>query len=311
MEVAPLHEDIAKAPSGGAAHWLTTTDGLRIRVAHWRPAGARGTVLIFPGRTEYIEKYGHVAASFAAKGLASAVIDWRGQGLAQRLIDNPGVGHVLGFEDYQQDVAALVAHARALDLPQPWYLLAHSMGGCIGLRAVMEGLEVRAVSFSAPMWGVLISSAMRPLAWGLSSLSLRMGFDHRLSPGQTDEFFLLKTTFGENMLTNDEAMFEDMRAQLHAHPELGLGGPSLRWLNAALREMRDLHRRLSPDLPCLTWLGSREGIVDPDRIRSRMARWPKGRLREVEGGQHEMLMDTAEVRAMVMGEIAAHFDAHR
>ena len=310
METAPLHEDIAHAPSGGAAHWLTTADGLRIRAAHWPLDGAKGTVLMFPGRTEYIEKYGHVAGEFAARGYASAAIDWRGQGLAQRLMDNPGIGHVMEFTDYQSDVAALVAYAEEVGLPKPWYLLAHSMGGCIGLRALMEGLDVQAVSFSAPMWGVLITSAMRPLAWGLSSLSLRMGFDQKLSPGQTDEFFLLKTNFEQNLLTNDTEMFEDMRAQLIAHPELGLGGPSLRWLNTALREMRALNRKPSPEVPCLTWLGGREAIVDPERIRSRMARWPNGRLREVESGQHEMLMDTPEVRRMVIDEITEHFAAH-
>ena len=35
MEEAPFFEDVADGPPGGAAHWLTTEDGLRIRVGHW------------------------------------------------------------------------------------------------------------------------------------------------------------------------------------------------------------------------------------------------------------------------------------
>ncbi len=57
MQTAPLYNDISGGPEGGVAHWLTTSDGLRIRVGLWNMADAKGTVLIFPGRTEFVEKY--------------------------------------------------------------------------------------------------------------------------------------------------------------------------------------------------------------------------------------------------------------
>ena len=74
---APFHADIAQGPEGGAAHWLTTSDGLRIRAGHWRPPQAgsaghgtapAGTIFLFPGRTEYIEKYGPFAKDMVARG---------------------------------------------------------------------------------------------------------------------------------------------------------------------------------------------------------------------------------------------------
>ena len=44
LSPAPFFEDVAGGPAGGAAHWLTTSDGTRIRVGHWRPEGeATGT----------------------------------------------------------------------------------------------------------------------------------------------------------------------------------------------------------------------------------------------------------------------------
>jgi len=165
---APLFTDIHPGPEGGMAHWVETSDGKRIRVGHWPVSGAKGTVLLFPGRTEYIEKYGPAASDLAARGLGTIAIDWRGQGLADRLLDDPRVGHVDAFSDYQKDVAAMLRAARALSLPRPFYLLAHSMGGCIGLRAVIEGLPVQAAAFTGPMW-VSIS----PLTCALSQLSYR------------------------------------------------------------------------------------------------------------------------------------------
>ncbi|WP_439155439.1 alpha/beta hydrolase [Yoonia sp.] len=311
MENAPFFDDIANGPSGGAAHWLKTCDGLRIRVGHWPLASAKGTAIIFPGRTEFIEKYGDTAAALRDRGYACVAIDWRGQGLADRMIANRGVGHVGHFTDYQNDVSALLDHIQVLDLPKPWFLMAHSMGGCIGLRSLMQGLTVNAAMFSAPMWGIQMSGAVRPFAWGLSEISKRLGFDQTLAPGQSAESFLLRDRFEINPLTNDEEMFDAMRGQLRARPELGLGGPSLRWLNMALREMQQLSRQPSPDMPCLTYLGGKESIVDPLRIRKRMADWPGGQLRFIPEGRHEMMMDRPALRAAVFDDTAAHFEAHR
>ncbi len=77
LSPAPLFEDVAGGPPGGAAHWLRTGDGIRIRVGHWRPEGtAHGTVFLFPGRTEYVEKYGDAAREFTRRGLAMLAVDW-------------------------------------------------------------------------------------------------------------------------------------------------------------------------------------------------------------------------------------------
>ena len=79
--------------------------------------------------------------------------------------------------DYQRDVAAVMALARAEALARPpFHLVSHSMGGAIGLRALHDGLPVRAAVFSAPMWGIRMHPALRPLAWALATL-LRAGRD--------------------------------------------------------------------------------------------------------------------------------------
>ncbi|MEM8538398.1 MAG: alpha/beta hydrolase, partial [Pseudomonadota bacterium] len=113
MTAAPFFADLAKGPDGGAAFWTTTDDGVRLRFGIWPAEGkaAKGTVFLFTGRTEYIEKYGPVAARFAASGLATLAIDWRGQGLSDRLVAQPTLGHVGSFDDFQRDVAAAVSLA--------------------------------------------------------------------------------------------------------------------------------------------------------------------------------------------------------
>ncbi|RYH02368.1 alpha/beta hydrolase [Salipiger sp. IMCC34102] len=310
MRYAPLHSDLAEGPDAGAAHWLRTTDNRQIRVGHWVSDADRGTVLLFPGRTEYIEKYGRAAADFRARGYATIAVDWRGQGLAERLLPARATGHVGTFADYQKDVAAMLTHARDLGLPKPFYLVAHSMGGAIGLRALIEGLPVRAAMFSAPMWGIQMSATLRPAAWALATLARKVGLDTGMAPGQKVESYVNRMTLETNELTSDPEMYDYMIRQLTKAPDLGLGGPSLRWLYEAMAESRHLARLTSPRTPCVTHLGTAETIVDTDRVRARMDRWTGGTLEEIEGAKHEVMMESPQIRARVFDTTCALFDAH-
>ena len=309
MTPAPFYAEVANGPKGGAAHWLTTSDGLRIRAGHWT-GGTKGTILLFPGRTEYVEKYGRAATEFLTRGYSVLAVDWRGQGIADRMLNDRAAGHVHHFPDYQKDVSAVLAHARALGLPEPYHLIGHSMGGCIGLRALYEGLPVKSAMFSAPMWGIIIAPALRPFAWMSSWTARRVGQGHRLAPGTEPVTYVMSTPFDDNTLTTDRAMFDYMKAQLSAHPELALGGPSLHWLNEALMEMRRLAARPSPATPAITFLGSNERIVEPSRIHDRMADYPNGKLVMLDGAEHEVMMETPVIRTRVFNETTAWFDAH-
>ncbi len=304
---APFFTDVHPGPAGGGAHWAQTSDGLRVRVGHWPLDGAKGTVLIFPGRTEYIEKYGVVAAELGWRGLASMAIDWRGQGLADRILDDPLVGHVDSFPDYQKDVAAMLRVAKEMNLPRPYYLLAHSMGGCIGLRAVMEGLAVQAAAFSGPMWGIYLAPHLKLAATIMAKVMPRIGRGHLLPPGTTTEPYVIADPFDGNMLTKNQQMWDMMRDQLTAHPELALGGPSFHWLNEALNETKHLAGRTAPSLPAVAWVGSNERIVEPARIHDRMEAWKGGRLEIVQGGEHEVLLEIDALRTSIYDGIEKLF----
>jgi lysophospholipase len=308
---APLYDKAADGPEGGQAFWLSAADGVRLRVGFWTHPGAKGTVLLLPGRTEYIEKYGRAATDLRARGYATLVIDWRGQGLADRPLDDKMSGHVGDFAEYQLDFDEMVGFARAKGLPEPYYLMAHSMGGCIGLRALMRGAPVKAAAFSAPMWGILIAAWMRPMAVALSTASRWFHFDDRYAPGTGAKTYVLSAPFAGNSLTTDAEMWDYMRQQAMAHPELVLGGPSLGWLKAALAECHALTLMASPDVPTITALGTQEKIVDVGPIHARMAIWPRGTLDLYPGSEHEVLMERAATQARFFDSAAALFASHR
>ncbi len=311
MAEAPFHKHLAQGPEDVAARWILAEDRVRLRAVSWGRQSRRGTVLLLNGRTEYAEKYGRVAGDLVGRGYAVLAVDWRGQGLSGRLRSDRSLGHVGRFADYQRDVAALVVHAQEQALPQPWFALSHSMGGCIALRALREGrLPVRAAVFSAPMWGLQMTAALRPVAWSVTSVGRSVGLGHLLTPGQEAVNYLLRCDFADNTLTSDRATFDWLRSQLAAAPELALGGPSLHWLNEALREMRRLMSGAAPAVPALALLGSEEMIVDPGRIRRRLSDWPGSRLVQLPAARHEVLMETPAVRSRALAEIAAFLAQH-
>ena len=309
MTDAPYHAKICNGPASGYALWREASDGVRLRIGLWPLDGATDTVLIYTGRTEYIEKYAHVAADLHAAGYAVATVDWRGQGLSDQLIDEPLRGHVGTFQDYQKDVQTLIGTMAQQGMPPAKALLGHSMGGCIALRSIIDGLPVKGALFSAPMWGILISPTLRPAAWVLSRAADLFGVGSTLTPGTNARSFILNQPFKNNTLTRDPEMWKLMGDQIRAVPGLELGGPSLHWLREALLECNAIMNAPVPTLPALTFLGDNERIVDASAVHTKMASWSSGRLRMVENAEHEVFMDNPTIRATLTKEAVAFLDA--
>lgn len=309
MTAAPLYTDVADGPPGGAAHWMHASDGVRLRAAIW-PGGDRGTVLMLPGRTEYVEKYGRAAADFLARGFTTLAIDWRGQGLAQRQLADKMSGHVDDFSEYQKDFDALLQLAHDQDLPRPYFILAHSMGGCIALRGLTRNLAVQATAFTAPMWGISMAAWMRPMASALSTAADWFRQTHRYAPGTTAKTYVQEAPFAGNVLTTDADMYAYMRTQVGKHPDLALGGPSMGWLQAALAECRALSLLPCPKTPALCALGTAEKVVDTVPIHQRMRQWQNGRIDLYPTAEHEIIMETPAMRARLFDSVADHFRAN-
>lgn len=309
---APFLAELAEGPLRGQAYWLRTVDGVRIRIAVW-PGGSRGTVLLLPGRTEYVEKYGRVAAELLAQGWSVLSIDWRGQGMADRFLPDPMLGHVGRFSDYQYDLDAaldwLKTEGPALGLQGPLMMLAHSMGGLIGLRALYRDLPIEAAAFSAPMWGIQVPFRRRAMAEMLRRLPMALRQDLGYSPTTSDETYVLATRFEDNHLTGDADIWDYLHRHVVQEPAFRLGGPSLGWMRSALNECVSLMQRPALKLPAFAAFGTAEAIVKPGPIRKRMRDWPLGSLEVYPGARHELTMERREYRDRFFGSAVGLFNS--
>ena len=127
-------------PDDAVAGTFKTPDGVSLRFARWAPPpGRKGTVCLFQGRSEFIEKYFETVRDLRARGFAVATLDWRGQGLSDRALRNPRKGYVRNFAQYQIDLETFINEIVLPDCPPPLFALGQSMGATILLRAAHAG----------------------------------------------------------------------------------------------------------------------------------------------------------------------------
>ena len=141
------------APENVVTGTIKTPDGAELRFARWAPpAGRKGTVCVFTGRGEQIEKYFETVRDLRDRGFAVAMIDWRGQGHSSRRLRDPRKGYVRDFSDFEVDVETFVQQVVLPDCPPPFFALAHSMGGAVMLRVAHAGKRwFDRMVLSAPM----------------------------------------------------------------------------------------------------------------------------------------------------------------
>ena len=74
-------------PNGAVAGTFNARGGIRIRYARWDTTAERriGTICLFQGRAEFIEKYFETITDLRRRGFAVATMDWRCQGLIRLL----------------------------------------------------------------------------------------------------------------------------------------------------------------------------------------------------------------------------------
>ncbi|MDJ0640222.1 MAG: alpha/beta hydrolase [Paracoccaceae bacterium] len=309
MEPAPFRADLADAPCNAQVVFRETEDGVRLRLGWWAPENPKGTVYLFHGRTEYIEKYGKVVRDVTNAGWAVITLDWRGQGLSDRLEEDERLGHVTKFSEYQHDVHAVQSLANEVGLPSPRVLVAHSMGGCIGLGALCARLDVERAVFSAPMWGIEMPTYARPLTYILPPVARILKTEKAYAPGTRPTNYVSDTGFDENMLTTDPDTYAWLGSHAASAPEFALGGPSVQWVGEATLENDRLYRLPRPPIPVLTFVGTQEMIVSVSAIERMHADWESGELRVIQGAKHEVMMEAPAMRNRFLSETLEFFSA--
>jgi lysophospholipase len=288
---------------------LKTPDGVSLRFARWQPpAGRRGTVCIFQGRAEWIEKYFETVRDLRARGFAVATLDWRGQGLSERMLSDHRKGYVRDFSEYDTDLETFMREVVLPDCPPPIFALGHSTGATVLIRAAHRGhrwfdrtvliaplIALGGVDYSMGTGAVIVRA-------------LRMaGFGSMYVPKSETSVVDARPFLG-NILTSDPVRYARNAAILEAEPMLALGGPTVAWTDAAFRAMRSLRERSYPARirqPILIVQGGLDGVVSNAAIEDFASLLRAGSHLVIVGALHELLMEQDRFRT----QFWAAFDA--
>jgi lysophospholipase len=297
----PVPEDVVSGT-------ISTPDGAKLRFARWAPpANRKGTVCVFSGRGEYIEKYFETVRDLRDRGFAVAMVDWRGQGRSSRQLRDPRKGYVRDFADYETDVETFIREVVMPDCPPPFYALAHSMGGAVMLRLAYSGRRwFDRMVLSAPMIDLPGRTTTLPVRMLMRGLRW-IGRGGQYVPGGNDTL-VGSTPFADNKLTSDPVRYARNAAILAEDPTLGLAAPTIAWADTAFRAMHGFKALNYPGRirqPILMLAAGSDTIVSTPAIEEFAYHLRGGSQILIPGSRHEILQEQDRYRQ----QFWAAFDA--
>ena len=298
----PLPRLGIKVLPGGILDYVQTEDRKFIRYGYWEK-GDKATVIILPGRTEYIEKYNTVIQEFLDRNFSVLCVDWRGQGLSQRPHGRTDIGHVKDFFEYQIDLETILEDLKDTLDKRPKVLFSHSMGSCIGLRYLLRDNTFTCSIFSGPLWGLPVSEFTISILMPIFNLAISMGLGLLSYPYKIDGFNILTKPFEKNVLTKNLDFYNEMRDNLLIDPRLGLGPPTLYWIKALNDELDKLSKMPPPEIPQLTFMGDSDKVISKKAIETRIARTPLGELKILTNSMHEVFFETSQIKEEIWEEM--------
>ncbi|MEN8243501.1 MAG: alpha/beta hydrolase [Thermodesulfobacteriota bacterium] len=254
-------------------------------------------MLLLNGRSEYVEKNDETAADLNKRGFDVFSFDWRGQGLSARMLPNRQKGFVETYADYLGDLDGFIRAVMVPNAIAPFYLLAHSLGGHVGLRYLHDhpGLFKRAV-LTAPLIDIAMPSVLKNALRVYARWAVKLGFGENYVPGAGDH---KPPRFENNKLTSDRGRFERMKRQLLETPGLALGGVTHQWLWATFRSIDRLCAKgfiENMETPTLMVAAQNDRIVSLAAQKAMQKRMPQCQLVTLENARHEILVEADEIR---------------
>lgn len=272
---------------------------------------ARGSILFFPGRGDHYEKYLESLEEWHRAGWRVTASDWRGQAGSGRLGKDPLTGHIEDFAIWVDDLAHIWGEW-AKQVQGPHILIAHSMGGHLALRALVEDrIAPDAVVLSAPMLGFQTPQLPLAILHGVAAFMTKLGDPTRPAwkwsekPGEFPEA-------RESLLTHDSERYRDEQFWRDARPSLVMGPASWRWVErgyASLRILEEPGAMEKVTVPILILSTKVDKLVSHAANVRAAGRLPKAQLLEFgPEAHHEILREVDAVRDRAMDAITQFLD---
>ena len=283
-------------------HFSRNDRKIRFGFAQPKDVPPKAIIVCLPGLSEFAEKYYEVAHDCLNQGFAFTVIDWMGQGKSGRYIeDAPHKRHSTGFDDDIADLEYWIEHSVMQEIGGsiPLVMLAHSMGGNIGLRDLARHPEhFSCAAFSAPMFGIHDLPRM-PLVLNATLTKILSTFNAKgYVFGGHDWRAEMRPDIFPNLFSSDKTRADIHNAWSIADSELQVGSVTFGWLYEAVKSCRRIQNLEFNALktPCLIASAAHEKIVNNTSIKAVAKRLPACEHVIYDDAYHELLMEQNTIR---------------
>jgi Lysophospholipase len=271
----------------------------------------RGSILFFPGRGDNYEKYLETLEQWHRAGWRVTAADWRGQAGSGRLGKDAVTGHIEDFAIWIDDLAHLW-ESWVAETPGPHVLAAHSMGGHLVMRALVEGrVDPDAVVLSAPMIGVNGPPLPLPVLHAVARLMCAVGDPTRQAWKWSEKPGEMPASRA-SLLTHDPDRYADEQWWRDHRPELVMGPASWRWVERAYASSRKLEHPGTMErveVPVLILSTSSDKLVSHAANLRAARHLPRGEMVAFGSeAHHEILREADPVRNRAMAAITEFLD---
>lgn len=281
--------------------YLNTFDGIKLRYGYWRSdnTNGRGTVAVLGGRTEFVEKYHETIQDLLVRGFDVYCMDWRGQGLSERLLKDAQKGYVRSYEHYVSDLAWFLDKVVFKRHNRPLIVLAHSMGANILLHFLKQfPHSIDKAILMAPMVDIQTYPIPSSFVRQCSQFFVKLGLHKMNIPtlARNDNYH---RPFQANWLTHDQNRFHRVQQLIKQNSRLLVTSITFGWLAATYEAIDQLQQPgylSSIHTPLLLVAAGRDRIVSNQAIRHTATQLSSCRLEIISGARHEILQECDTLR---------------
>jgi len=289
-------------------------DNARVEYIELLHSADHQTIVVSPGRCEGYEKYQELALELYNVGYNIFVIDHRGQGLSSRMLEDPHKGYVASFDHYAQDLVTFVTDIVSTKVTAKPFLLAHSMGSAIAIRALQLAPDLFSSGvLCSPM--IQIESGGIPISLAKLIIRFRCLCDRLFS--KESNYFLNQQqykakSFEENELTHSKERYNAFVELYQSMSSLQLGGVTNHWLLEAINAQHNIFTDMNRlKVPLLVLQAGMDTIVNNpaqnDFCKEATKFCPISGPIVFAKAKHELLFETDNIRSEVISHILQFF----
>jgi lysophospholipase len=298
----PELEDRFLMPDGWSTERFVNEDtGRNLHYGFVFPGGdVRAAVVCLEGLREFTEKYYEIAHDMLERGYAFFVMDWFYQGRSGRFEKNSHKRHSDGFGADLSDLHCFIeGQVRGRSGEIPLVMIAHSMGGNLGIRYLLDHPGVfRAAAFSSPMFGIRVFRYL-PYSFMEKFLKMLLSLGKCYVPGGTNWHGQGRGNPLTDMYSSDPVRNKVNNKWCEFDPELKVGSVTIKWLYEAVKSCRKLYKSgviEKIEIPVVVGIAGRDLLVDSKKEVSVSERIPEVDILDLDNSLHEVMMEKDGIR---------------